>query len=383
MPESGITPEFEIDEPPPPIEKDHIRSSGSSSRPPLPPKEMSKRKSQGSMLQVVSNNPDLLSPNGFVPKRRRKYQPPFLNHLTSLRNWIKETSKRARSPGSKASSGKSPTITQSKSPDSRRRANPANRNSGVHAHHANVAPSTHVPARPRVSTHGSGKRPSISPAPTTPRGSYRRSSGGLRGRKSTSSSVSSIRSMPHHHHSHSKASSTSSASLVSPAVSVSGHKTKSPHTSVKVLPATPTHSSFPNNVRVVRAPISEGGAAFGTAPPPSPGLVFAKRKRSPFKGPMLNLNTHTGSPAPRSRMDAAATNRSTSVQGRPSGDFMGITEEEEEDEVEEVEEFSPVMASMGEVVEETTAGAQTPLANTPGETEGRVELGGAKESVGG
>jgi hypothetical protein len=51
---------------------------------------------------------------------------------------------------------------------------------------------------------------------------------------------------------------------------------------------------------------------------------------------------------------------------------MGITEEEEED-VEEVEEFSPVMASMGEVVEETTAGAQTPVLVTP-ETEGRDKL---------
>jgi hypothetical protein len=69
----------------------------------------------------------------------------------------------------------------------------------------------------------------------------------------------------------------------------------------------------------------------------------------------------------------ATGSRSTSVQGRRSGDFMGITEEEEED-IEEVDEFSPVMASMGEVVEETTAGAQTPIP-TPGETEGKVELG--------
>src|SRR6185295_18593073 len=103
---------------PPPIEKDHIRNSDSSSRPPPPPKEIDRRRSRSSMLQVVANNPDLLSPNGFVPKRRRKYQQPFINHLTSLRNWIKETSKRARSPGgSKASSAKSPTISTSMSPD--------------------------------------------------------------------------------------------------------------------------------------------------------------------------------------------------------------------------------------------------------------------------
>ncbi|KAF2740422.1 Pkinase-domain-containing protein [Polyplosphaeria fusca] len=353
LPESQTaTPEPDSDQPPPPIEKDPIRSSHSSSRPAPPPKEGSRRQSRGSTLQVVSNA-DLLHPNGFVSKRRKKYQQPFINHLTSLRNWIKETSRRARSPGSKASSGKSPTLSQSKSPDSRRRLSTANRNSTVHAH-PNLPPSTHVPPRPRMSTHGSARRLSASPAPLTPRGSYRRSSGGLRGRKSTSSSISSIRSMPHHHHSHSKASSTSSASIASPAVSVSGQKHKSPHSSVKVLPATPTSSTFPSNIRVVRAPLSEGGAAFGTAPPPSPGLVFAKRKRSPFKGPMLNLSTHT---SPRSRSEG--NSRSGSVQGRRSGEIMGIEEEDEEEDIEEVEEFSPITRP-GEFVEE--------VASSPGET---------------
>ncbi|KAF2003424.1 kinase-like protein [Amniculicola lignicola CBS 123094] len=351
--ESGTTPEPDSDKPPPPIEKDHIRDSGSSSRPPPPPKEIDRRRSKSSMLQVVSNNPDLLHPNGFVPKRRRKYQPPFMHHLTSIRNWIKDNAKRARSPHSKASSGKSPTIPQNQSPHSGRRLSISSRNATVHAH-PNLVPSTHVPARPRVSTAGSGKRPSISPAPLTPRSSYRRSSGGLRGRKSTSSSVSSIRSMPHHHHSHSKASSTSSASITSPAVSLSGHhKSKSPHSSVKVLPATPTTSSFPNNIRVVRGGgtlFNEGGAAFGTVPPPSPGLIFAKRKRSVFKGPMLNLNTHA---SPGSRGNRSGENsRSGSVQGRRSGEIVGIVEEEEdEEEVEEVEEFSAVMRP-GEFVEE-------------------------------
>ena len=209
LPESGLTPSPSSEHPPPPIEKDIVRSSDSSSRPPPPPKEIDRRRSRSSMLQVVQSNPDLLHPNGFIPKRRKKLQQPFMNQLASLRNWIKETSKRARSPGSgsKASSGKSPTLSSgpgaaiSKSPDSRRRLSTANRNS-VHAH-PNIPPSTHAskpPAKPRISTHGSGSgsqtrshrsRQSISPAPLTPRGSYRRSSGGLRGRKSTSSSVSS------------------------------------------------------------------------------------------------------------------------------------------------------------------------------------------------
>lgn len=363
------------EKPLPPIDTHHRRNSHSSSRPPLPAKDLDRRRSRSSMLQVVSN-PELLHPNGFVPKQRHRKQP-FINHLLSLRNWIKETSKRARSPNSKASSSdkKSPKLPESKSPDSRRRLSTANRSS-VHTH-TNVPPSTHAAPRPRISTNGSGngRRLSASPAPLTPRSSYRRSSGGLRGRKSTSSSVSSIRSMPHHHHTHSKASSTSSISIGSPAVSVSGshsHKhSKSPHNSIKVLPATPTSSSFPSNIRVVRTggltinsgSNGEGNSAFGAVPPPSPGfpsgLVFAKRKRSPFKGPMLNVNTQ-GSPSGWRRTSDTGS-RSHSVPGRRSGEIMGITEEEEEEEeeIEEVDDFSPHLKP-GEFVEEEKPPATPP-----------------------
>ena len=391
LPESGHSPEPGADLPPPPVPKDRIRSSGSSSRPAPPPKEMMRRRSQASMLQVVSTNPDLLSPNGFVPKGRRKYHPPFMNHLAALRNWIKETSKRARSPGgSKPSSAKSPTSQPEASfPDTKRRTSNANRRESVHAHHVGTTPSTHVTSRPRVSS--SSKRLSVSPSPLTPRSSYRRSSGGLRGRKSTSSSISSIRSMPHHHHTHSKASSTSSISITSPSISVSSHKPnlpKSPHASVKVLPATPTNASFPSNLRLglaVRGALSEGGAAFGQQPPPSPGLIFAKRKRSPFKGPMLALGTQGGSGPPRQRnySDGGAGSRGASVQGRRSGEIMGITEEEEEEEeeeIEEVEEFSPVIGGCEEVVEEESEGeAET---ETKGkEREGAKGLGLQEEAV--
>ncbi|KAH7072773.1 kinase-like domain-containing protein [Paraphoma chrysanthemicola] len=371
-PELPRLPEFDTglvlpssEKPLPPIEPYRSRTSHSSSRPPLPAKDLDRRRSRSSMLQVVSN-PDLLHPNGFVPKNQRRRKQPFINHLLSLRNWIKETSKRARSPNSKASSSgqKSPKLPESKSPDSRRRLSAANRSSILS--NPSIPPSTHPLPRPRVSTNGSGsvRRLSASPAPLTPRSSYRRSSGGLRGRKSTSSSVSSIRSMPHHHHSHSKASSTSSASITSPAVSVSGHShklAKSPHASVKVLPATPTSSSFPSNIRLVRTgglslnvSNAEGNSAFGAVPPPSPGfpsgLVFAKRKRSPFKGPMLNVNTQ-GSPGGWRRTSDAGS-RSHSVQGRRSGEIMGITEEEEEEEVEEVDDFGSPALKEGEYVEE-------------------------------
>ncbi|KAF1943660.1 kinase-like protein [Clathrospora elynae] len=369
LPEAGSSPTFIIEKPLPPI--DSHRASNSSSRPPLPAKDLERRRSRGSMLQVVSN-PDLLSPNGFVPQRRRKQ--PFINHLLSFRNWIKDTSKRARSPNSKAGSGKSPKLPESKSPDSSKRQSASNRGS-VHTN-PRSPPATHVTPRPRVTTHGSGsgRRLSASPAPLTPRSSYRRSSG-LRGRKSTSSSVSSIRSMPHHHHSHSKASSTSSASIASPTVSVSGHShkiTKSPHNSIKVLPATPTSSTFPSNIRLVRSGFlpgfNESSAAFGNnnaLSPQSPGLVFAKRKKSPFKGPMLNVatsNTPAGGGAWRSRSGEGGS-RGTSVQGRRSGEIMGITEEEEEEEededVEEVDSFSPKLKP-GEFIEDEKGPATPP-----------------------
>lgn len=361
LPESSSTPNLgtSSEKPLPSIDKPYLRDSDSSSRPPLPAKDIDRRRSRSSMLQVVSTNPDLLSPNGFIPKRRRKQ--PFINHLLSLRNWIKETSKRARSPNSKASSEKSPRTLEGKMSDSRRR--PSTMTSSTVSAQPSIPTSAHTTPRPRVSTHGSGtssmRRLSASPAPLTPRSSYRRSSGGLRSRKSTSSSVSSIRSMPRHQHSHSKASSTSSTSITSPTVSTpgGGHSSrKSPHnSSIKILPSTPTLPSFPSNIRVVgRA--NEGAAAFGAVPPPSPGLVFAKRKRSPFKGPMLNVNTQGGSGSGNGggvmswKRDVSGS-RNVSVQGRKSGEIMGITEEDEEgEEIEEVDDFGPSLKP-GEFVE--------------------------------
>ena len=348
--------------PPPPLDKDSVRSvSSSRHRPGLPPKEANRSKS--SMLQVVTTNPDLLHPNGYVPKKRRKYQQPFMEQLATLKHWFKESAKRARSPHPRRRVAKSSAGTQGEkeagqdkslagsSPGSGRRSSKgAVDGQGFQAHQV----------RPRLSTTpsaGSNKRLSLSPSPLTPRSSYRRSSAGLRGRKSTSSSVSSIRSM--HHHTHSKTSSTSSASasVVSPSASNRNSMTRSPHTSVKVLPATPTTSSFPSNIRVVRAgSIGEARGALGGLGPPSPGLVFAKRRRSAFKGPLLSISTAgpaggtagTGlSPGRGAQRGEAGGSRSDSLQGRRSGE---IIEEEDEDEFEEVDAFSPIVAPGEEVV---------------------------------
>ncbi|KAI9695127.1 MAG: hypothetical protein M1820_008895 [Bogoriella megaspora] len=366
--------------PPPPIEKHTPRSprSASSSRsrpPPPPPKDVYRRRS--SNLQLVHTNADLLAPvpNGVVSKRRRRINQPFFQQLASLKTWFKDTTKRGRSPNTKSnatsatqSNSNSRPMTRASQDRLRRTSTgPAPRRTStphrpdLHARSTFPNSSHYNHHRPRVSTASStnsipNKRTSISPSPLTPHSSFRRSSG-LRGRKSTSSSVSSIRSIHNHRHSASKASSTSSASasIASPSVSTTSKpQGRSPHTSVKVLPGTPTTSQFPSNIRVTRAPptqlssaamFGEGAAAFGgmgMAPPASPGLVFAKRKRTPFKGPMLGVHH---SPGARGREGSqGGGSRSGSVQGRRSGEVMIVEEEEDEDEeeIEEVDAFSPV-----------------------------------------
>ncbi|KAI1200997.1 hypothetical protein F5X97DRAFT_291854 [Nemania serpens] len=229
--------------------------------------------------------------------------------------------------------------------------------------------STTLVTGPRLSS-ASYKRQSLSPVPLTPRSTMRRSSTGLRGRKSTSSSLSSIRTMPHHHHTHSKASSTSSNG------SVSTTKTplaggRSPHHSVKVLPATPTTTSFPSNIRLVRGPalalnFNEGMPAADTYNAPGspnpflsggPSVLFAKRKRNIFKGPTLSVH---GSSSGRGGTSSGNHSRSTSANGlgRRSGEIT-IQEEDEEglefegdEEIEEVDQFSPILRGPGETIEE-------------------------------
>lgn len=111
-------------------------------------------------------------------------------------------------------------------------------------------------------------------------------------------------------------------------------------------------------------------APAGAPPPASPGLpVFARRKRTPFKGPMMMMiggQHHGSSPGGRSRegsLGQAGGSRSGSVQGRRSGEVIAeedeeeLMEEEEEEEVEEVDAFSPVEA--GDFVEIQEEGVGT------------------------
>ena len=382
LPEHSQLDSPDVNSPPPPIEKDSIRSASSSRhrRPIPPPKEGTIRgaRSRGSTLQLVTSNPDLLSPhqNGVSPRpTRRKHQHAFINQLAHWKHWLLDSAKRARSPGKRASRS-TPDLLQKSTNSSRNgQKEPSPRPATSKTAHQTrptlqPGPQSHPPIG-RVYTTPTNKRQSLSPSPLTPRSTFRRASTGLRGRKSTSSSVSSIRSIHHHHHSHSKASSTSSHG--SDSMSKVSLPTRSPHHSVKVLPATPTTSAFPSNIRVVRQPpmstFNEGwGSNLGFGSNSTGGLVFAKRKKNLFKGPLLN----TSSPNPSGGAGGSGTggpragshSRSTSIAGRRSGE---IIEEEDEDEIEEVDAFSPITGP-GEVEETIFPPGETPTP-TPKEKE--------------
>ncbi|KAK2606455.1 hypothetical protein QQS21_003148 [Conoideocrella luteorostrata] len=433
LPESGRS---QDDIPPTPIDKDSIRSVSTSRhrRPIPPPKEgvIRSARSRGSTLHLVTT-PDTLgvrnngsaTPNAQhngQQKTRKKPSQAIMAHWKNLSHWFLEnTTKRRKShqrqtsrstpnlhlKDSSGGSGKdgSPRPQTSKYPTTSsvnssqptmplpkgvvangRAKGPSNGQNSMPGRTASGssslrAPSSSKPLRPRVATSTSYKRQSLSPAPITPRSTMRRSSAGLRGRKSTSSSVSSVRSMHHHGHSHSKASSTSSTGSVSTCKTPLG-RGQSPHHSVKVLPATPIANSFPSNIRLVRgspapAPLriyDEGMPSDDQRPPGSPspfssGVLFAKRKRNIFKGPSLNsgsLGHHGGR-----NVGSSSHSRSGSGSGlgRRSGEITGIQEEDEEPAVEEVDEeyeevdsFQPIVGGPGEIIEEQILEDEPPSA---------------------
>ncbi|EEP82988.1 OSK2 protein [Uncinocarpus reesii 1704] len=403
LPEGGVVVSPCETIPPPPIEKDDSDRSVSSSRarPVPPPKE--RRVSRGSTLHLSASQPESMRPHGILKRpgmRRRQY--PILSQLASLKHWLVESTKRAKSPHPKGfghpsvslkflsdrnNPNKSKNASKQQLPTPSNSPNPGQNyqtptqikrssNSSLAPSNASypgaVRPSSITqPPRP-LNSSASRHRNSLSPSPLTPRNSYRRSSAGLRGRKSTSSSVSSIRTI-HHAHSHSKTSSVSSNSIDTVSTPTGSSIkalaiSRSPHASIKVLPTTPSASTrFPNNIRLVRgnnSSVHSNGplhSVFNESAPltimssPSSSLVFARRKRSAFKGPTLNtsnLIASNGGGTP------VLPRRRESLFDAPSGDTSAlgprksqIIEEEEElfqshvfedEEVEEVDGFSPV-----------------------------------------
>ncbi|KAJ5130124.1 uncharacterized protein N7515_006163 [Penicillium bovifimosum] len=410
-------PVFPVDRttPPLPLDKDSIRSHNSTRRRPIPPPK-DRRRSRPSMLHVSASQPELTQHHGLFRRRTtRRHHYPILSQLASLKHWFVESAKRARSPHAKSTSSRkylSEKLSPAKSQDTGKKpaplSSPVSETAGEDvatptqvkriSNASSLAPSSasypqnrhSYPRQPRaLNTSHTSHRNSLSPSPITPRGSYRRSSVGLRGRKSTSSSVSSIRSI-HHTRAHSKASSVSSNS-VDTISTPTGRASKSPNSSIKVLPTTPGASSrFPSNIRLVRGP---GGApqdtghqagqmssSFNEAAPapllysPSSSLVFARRKRSLFKGPMIhtsNLMVSGGavnSPLPN-QPNAGVSDIGT---GRPAARKSQIIEEEEDDagieeEIEEVDEFDDLVTP-GEVIPDDQPKGETPRASVESET---------------
>ncbi|KAI0195409.1 kinase-like protein [Astrocystis sublimbata] len=413
LPESGEKRSLPDDPlPPPPIDKASVRSASSSRhrRPLPPPKEgiLRSARSRGSTLHLVTTTDALTTRSGgeqnAPPKARKNPSQAIVATWKNWTHWIVESTRRHRpnnkrgslstpnlvpkdgQPGGKSpgSAGSRPHTSKYPGSVSDRRSRAGDRSPDLSSGPTrqtneirgsgsrkplplpiSTAPST----GPRMTSSTSYKRQSLSPGPLTPRTSMRRSSTGLRGRKSTSSSLSSIRTMPHHHHTHSKASSTSSNGSISTKTPLATGR--SPHHSVKVLPATPTTASFPSNIRLVRGPaltlnFSEINHGSDAPKPPlspnpfstgSPSVLFAKRKRNLFKGPGLSMHAS----GTRSNSGSGSHSRSASASGlgRRSGEITIQEEDEEalefepeEDDIEEVEQFSPIIQRPGEMIEE-------------------------------
>ncbi|KAJ5142026.1 hypothetical protein N7526_003021 [Penicillium atrosanguineum] len=381
----------------PPFDKESIRSNTSASvrrRPIPPPKD--KRRSRPSMLHVSASQPELAQHRGIFHRRTSRRHNPIISQLASLKHWFVESAKRARSPNAKSTSSRkflSEKFSPAKSQDSGKKP-PSSSPAGDLSEEvvtptqskrisatSSLAPSSasyrqnrhSYPRQPRtLNTSHAGNRNSLSPSPITPRGSYRRSSAGLRGRKSTSSSVSSIRSI-HHTRAHSKASSISSNS-VDTVATPTARISKSPHSSIKVLPTTPGASAhFPSNIRLVRGPsgghrgINEiaGPSGFNEASPgpilysPSSSLVFARRKRSAFKGPMIHTsNLMTPQGTLHSPLPGQPDGEPSVSMGRPVARKSQIIEEEEDDEeIEEVDDFDGPEDAGPDVPKKDTAGS--------------------------
>ncbi|PGH28934.1 CAMK/CAMKL/MARK protein kinase [[Emmonsia] crescens] len=429
LPETAVVSSPISVRPPPPIEKDSSVRSGSSSRhrPVPPPKE--KRRSRTSTLHLSASQPDLSHPQSILRRHgTRRRQHPIISQLASIKHWLIESTKRAKSPHSKAFShapslkfltdkssppkNKEPTVKLAQTtptnptfnqtqqtPVQVKRSSTTSSLTPSNASYPGAARSgslSHQP-RPLSTTSATHHRNSLSPAPLTPRNSYRRSSTGLRGRKSTSSSVSSIRSI-HHVHSHSKTSSVSSNStntVSTPVASVRQTITRSPHTSVKVLPATPSSNTpFPSNIRLVRGggPSASGSSghhkgaaynAYNEAAPssllssPASVLVFARRKRSAFKGPSLatsalSASSGPGTPGlPKSREGVVGTSSGAPVAGSGARKSQIIEEEEDEvpfdcdeEDIEEVDTFDPVEETSAAFMDCRSSTDDTPTINT-------------------
>ncbi|KAF5020070.1 hypothetical protein F66182_7912 [Fusarium sp. NRRL 66182] len=364
LPEIGKEPEgtnADGDRPPPPVDKDSIRSVSTSRqrRPIPPPKEgmIRSARSRGSTLHLVTTSEALASnasdehhqQNGHERPRRRPSQP-LISHWKNMTHWLVESATRRRRGHARRTSQSTPDL-------HKKEGSAASNTSGWKQCAKNSVGESGLTNNTPPSNRYLLQATVVISLPLDA--------------KIDSSAVVSWTARP-------KVdvflcvitSSTSSAASFSTSMSKTplqrGH---SPHHSVKVLPATPTSVAFPSNIRLVRATpptlnmFNEGMPSEG--PPQAPGspnpfasgIMFAKRKRNLFKGPTLNNFAGPSSSQGQRNSGSGSHSRSASASGlgRRSGEIT-IQEEdegsEEDDDVEEVDVFSPVIGGPGEKIEE-------------------------------
>lgn len=351
--------------------------AGPTQQPPNPKdrhpyNKMQRNPSNQSQIQIMSSpdlNRDPTFPSSASTRRPNQRKIHFLTTLAALKHWLFHSTRRASTASDAKYQPRLQNGNTSQSNLSQGRGLQSSHQSGsVRTRAGNVlemlrendrqrdarsrgrdtarqgGPSSNVP--PSLVTAQQRKRQSISPSPLTPHSARRMSGRGLGGRKSTSSSLSSVRSF---HKSHSKASSIASSSSVN---SVQLASPRSPRASgVKVVATTPRTNSFPSNVRLVRQGTTGVDAFNETAVFNKESVAFARRKKTAFKGPNLNLNhARNSSPsvAQGRRRHSASKRASTSSAGAQADAIQ--EEDEDECEVEEVAEFSPIIGEHEEVV---------------------------------
>ncbi|KAK7970173.1 CAMK/CAMKL protein kinase [Apiospora saccharicola] len=366
LPESYAKGSFspDSDVPPPPLEKDSIRSTSTSlqRRPVPPPKEgiLRSARSRGSTLHLVTA-PDVLGINNNgndksqqepQQKMRKKPSQAIIQHWKTWKHWIVDTTRR-HTPSKRPSlstpnlNGKTGNKNQkdvSPRPHTSKNTSYGNgeaettietaqtnghvtRSAGSNRDGGNITTPTMLThthtnsghMRQRVpSSASSYKRLSISPAPITPRSTVRRPSGGLRGRQ------------------------------------------------LDFFYG--VYVDYEDSTGNWTVAASFGQSASCHADQFSLSIEYP-RKKNLFKGPMLSLGNQGG--GSRSRETSHSRNTSANGLGRRSGE-MAIQEEDEEAEteaelqsrgygeqremdeesIEEVEQFSPIIRVPGESVEE-------------------------------
>ncbi|KAL4722164.1 hypothetical protein ACLX1H_010939 [Fusarium chlamydosporum] len=360
------------DQPPPPIDKDSIRSVSTSRqrRPIPPPKEgmIRSARSRGSTLHLVTTSDALASnasdehhhqqQNGHERPRRRPSQP-LISHWKNMTHWLVESATRRRRGHARRTSQSTPDL---------------------HKKEGSTISSKDGSSRPQTSKYPAATSPGTQPTASLPKGvvANGQKTAGANAQRSTSGIIISFTS-------HTEIDYSAVVSWTArPEVDVLFCVIRAIDSSPSSYPLESVFNKLScvvfyidvENTATARpfaSPFGKGSSSnahfslisveYSPGPPQAPGspnpfasgIMFAKRKRSLFKGPTLNS---FGGPSQAQRNSGSGSHsRSASASGlgRRSGEIT-IQEEDEgsemDDDIEEVDVFSPVIGGPGEKIEE-------------------------------